>query len=175
MPNTSEDSLQNEEPGIDLSMNVPNKKSKNESGIITDKNKDSVSNKSKGINITLIGYIILILFLTLGTVGFFLLKHKSNIIQRPLQLNNISTKANTIINKPIIKIGRAPDNDLVINSDGISRYHAIIRYDRGKDKYFVKDLGSTNGTSINGKKIKLSDLKNGDIINFYKVSYKIKL
>jgi len=50
-----------------------------------------------------------------------------------------------------IRIGRANDNDIVVDNKLASRYHAIIQ--KIKDAYFLKDEGSTNGTFLNGKKI----------------------
>lgn len=46
-----------------------------------------------------------------------------------------------------VRVGRAPDNDLVISGEGISRYHILIV--RGAAGFLVKDLGSKNGTLIN--------------------------
>ena len=54
--------------------------------------------------------------------------------------------------KSAIKIGRDNSNDIVINEPRVSRNHAIITIlDNGS--YEVKDLGSSNGTFINGKRI----------------------
>jgi len=51
-----------------------------------------------------------------------------------------------------IKIGRAADNDIAINSKTISSYHCTIRLIN--NRYFIEDLGSTNGTNVNGERIK---------------------
>lgn len=40
-------------------------------------------------------------------------------------------------------------NDIVIESDIVSRNHFEISYDEPANQYFITDLGSTNGTSIN--------------------------
>ncbi len=50
-----------------------------------------------------------------------------------------------------ISIGRATDNDVVIDSKLASRYHAVIQ--KIKNDYFLKDLESTNGTLLNGQPI----------------------
>ncbi|HKP11045.1 MAG TPA: trypsin-like peptidase domain-containing protein [Blastocatellia bacterium] len=68
--------------------------------------------------------------------------------------------------KERISIGRAPDNDLTF-SDGqrrVSSHHAeIIR--RG-DGFLLQDLGSTNGTMINGRRVITSELNHDDMIEF---------
>ena len=51
-----------------------------------------------------------------------------------------------------MKIGKAPDNDLVLPDDTVSRYHLTIA--RVREGLEVKDLGSTNGVRIGGAKIK---------------------
>lgn len=53
--------------------------------------------------------------------------------------------------KAEIKIGRELSNDLAINDAEVSRRHAIIRFEGGK--YVIEDLGSTNGTFINGQSL----------------------
>lgn len=53
-----------------------------------------------------------------------------------------------------IKIGRDKSNDIEINEPRVSRNHAIVT-DLGDCKYEIKDLGSTNGTFVNGKRISI--------------------
>ncbi len=60
-------------------------------------------------------------------------------------------------------LGRHPDNQACIDDDGISRFHARISID--KTKYWVEDLGSSNGTYINGRRITSCELNNGDTLN----------
>lgn len=55
--------------------------------------------------------------------------------------------------KKQITIGRNSDCDIVLDSETVSRYHATIR-DIGNGIYTIKDLGSRNGTFINGSKAK---------------------
>ncbi len=60
-------------------------------------------------------------------------------------------------------MGRAPDNDLVLEGDGVSRRHASISFD-GKG-YLVEDLGSKNGTRVNGKPLAgRHALVHGDVV-----------
>jgi putative peptide zinc metalloprotease protein len=51
--------------------------------------------------------------------------------------------------KPVTTIGRAPGNDVVIDDPSVSRNHA--RVSRTQEGYVVEDLGSFNGTSIDGR------------------------
>lgn len=60
-------------------------------------------------------------------------------------------------------LGRHPDNQACIDDDGISRFHARISID--KTRYWVEDLGSSNGTYINGRRITSCELNNGDTLN----------
>jgi len=59
-------------------------------------------------------------------------------------------------------IGRSTKNALSLKSEEISRYHAQIRFEKGK--FLLEDLGSANGTRLDGKRIQRSELKPGGII-----------
>lgn len=62
--------------------------------------------------------------------------------------------------KHLIRIGRNPENDIVIPDTTVSGNHAIINK-QGKE-FVIQDLGSTNGVVVNQKKIKKKTLKTGD-------------
>lgn len=62
----------------------------------------------------------------------------------------------------VFRIGRHPDNDLVLKDSQVSRWHAEIREER--DHYRVIDLESLNGTRVNGKRIQNERLEHGDSI-----------
>ncbi|HZE88379.1 MAG TPA: FHA domain-containing protein [Verrucomicrobiae bacterium] len=68
-------------------------------------------------------------------------------------------------------VGRTPDRDIVIDDHRISRLHATFRV----DEYVVllTDEGSANGTFVNDEKIKWRELKEGDIVRFGAVIYKL--
>src|SRR4029079_13644206 len=67
----------------------------------------------------------------------------------------------TIENFPF-RIGRAETADLRVESVEVSREHAEILERNGF--WLVRDLGSTNGTQVNGKSIKETLLSDGDIL-----------
>ncbi len=75
------------------------------------------------------------------------------------------------LDKERIAIGRRPTNDLHLDNLAMSGVHATI-LTIGKDS-FLEDMGSTNGTMVNGKSIKKHLLHHNDVIEFgkYHVKY----
>ena len=61
-------------------------------------------------------------------------------------------------------IGRNPTTDITLLDEGISREHAMILFDSDALAYVIEDLQSTNGTKLNGKRIRSAPLKPGDEI-----------
>lgn len=57
----------------------------------------------------------------------------------------------TPLNGELLTIGRWPDNDIVLPDRMVSRHHAHIH--REGDCYVLEDLGSTNGTFVNGARL----------------------
>ncbi len=66
--------------------------------------------------------------------------------------------------QPVISIGRALDNDVIIEDPRVSRHHAQLR--RRYGRYVLYDLGSSGGTQINGYPIEECVLHSGDVISF---------
>jgi hypothetical protein len=60
-------------------------------------------------------------------------------------------------------VGRAPDNDIIIGDPATSGHHCRIELRGGS--YWVSDLGSTNGTLVNGEPIIDKQLDHGDVIS----------
>ena len=72
------------------------------------------------------------------------------------------------LNKAIFFIGRARENDLILTSDSLSRFHAQINK-RG-DRFAINDRGSLNGVFVNGARIVgETALHDGDILGFGEV------
>ncbi len=66
------------------------------------------------------------------------------------------------ISEDAVTIGRLPDCDIVLSDPNVSRRHAEVRR-RGND-FVVIDLGSTNGTRVNGAGVRERRLADGDVI-----------
>ena len=65
-----------------------------------------------------------------------------------------------ILGNETLRIGRERGNSIVLQSDSVSRRHC--RIDRRKAAWFIKDLGSTNGTYVNDELVEEYQLRRGD-------------
>jgi len=63
-----------------------------------------------------------------------------------------------------ILIGRREDCQIIFNDTSVSRRHARLELHRGR--YTIQDLGSTNGTLVNGVRITSKVLEPGDVLTF---------
>lgn len=70
------------------------------------------------------------------------------------------------MDRPRLRIGRTPDNDIVIDNLGVSRLHAVIEEEKGS--YSVRDCDSLNGTVVNGERSPHKTLQDGDEISIGK-------
>jgi hypothetical protein len=61
-----------------------------------------------------------------------------------------------------VRVGRALDNDIVIPDDRVSRHH--LEFQKFGDIWRVRDLGSGNGTELNGQPVQTADARAGDVI-----------
>jgi pSer/pThr/pTyr-binding forkhead associated (FHA) protein len=71
-----------------------------------------------------------------------------------------------VLDRPIIKIGRTPDNDICIDNLAVSRVHAILEDNKGT--FYVKDCDSLNGTLLNGQKVGRAKLEHRDVLRIGK-------
>src|SRR5436853_7631958 len=69
--------------------------------------------------------------------------------------------------KAVVRIGRGPDCDVRFDAhrdSRVSAHHAEIRFEDGR--YVLCDVGSSNGTFVNGKMVKRQQLRSGDRLTF---------
>lgn len=89
--------------------------------------------------------------------GVHLIPPTPSVDRRPTQRMPLSDKA--------IRIGRTPDNDLVLVGDlAVTRNHAELRMSP-TGGYEIIDLGSHNGTFVNGKRVSQATLTEQDIVS----------
>lgn len=75
------------------------------------------------------------------------------------------------LNKDRVTLGRRPHNDVVIDNLAVSGEHAVLL--REGDGYVVQDLGSTNGSYINGKPVKRAPFREGDSLDIGKYTLRL--
>ena len=74
-----------------------------------------------------------------------------------------------------LSLGRAKDNNVVFSSGKVSRRHAIV-HAQGASEYSLVDLGSSNGTHLNGRRvIEPVALQHGDVIQIGEQSLNFRL
>jgi ABC-type multidrug transport system ATPase subunit/pSer/pThr/pTyr-binding forkhead associated (FHA) protein len=76
------------------------------------------------------------------------------------------------IQSKVMKIGRRPDNDIVVSDLGVSKQHAELRMSP-TGRYQIIDMGSHNGTFVNGNRINQAELKDNDIIAIGHATYRL--
>ena len=98
------------------------------------------------------------------------LASKSSSRQRPACLVGQESEI-ALTGRPVTRVGRAPDNDLVVDNKRSSRYHAEIRWE--KHHYVLHDMDSTNGTFVNSERLFAPHvLKDGDRIEIAGIGYR---
>ena len=100
-------------------------------------------------------------------------------------LKLLLTEDNTVVREfPLergtVHIGRAPGNEIRLEDMSVSSKHAKLKivpsqYLETMNDVSMQDLKSTNGTLINGKKVKNSRLKHGDISNIGAYQFRLEV
>src|SRR3990167_2753566 len=83
-------------------------------------------------------------------------KCQLTVIEGPMRGNKIT------LNKNRMAIGKRENNDFILTDKTVSRNHLEIEYT--SDSFLLRDLDSTNGTYLNGSRVKEVYLSPGDII-----------
>ena len=71
------------------------------------------------------------------------------------------------------RIGRAPDCELHIDSQSVSRHHALLL--KGLRDLIIEDLNSTNGVIVNGRKVSRLFLSDGDVMTIGEIQFRCVL
>jgi len=78
-----------------------------------------------------------------------------------------------VFDKAAVTVGAMEDNDLVVSDDTVSRYHCrIVQEDSG---YVLVDLGSTNGTLVNGRRATEQELVDGSTVRIGNTTMTLRL
>ena len=93
------------------------------------------------------------------------------------QLNDGVAVNKCPLDQPKLTIGRSSDCDIYIDDAVVSTMHAAIEQEdsrdpEGQNDYYIHDLGSTNGTQVNGDVIERRKLNHNDIIRIGWVNFK---
>ncbi len=78
----------------------------------------------------------------------------------------------TAVGEDPVVIGRSPESGLVLTDATVSRQHAEIV--RDGDAWFIRDLGSSNGTKVNGSRVVDQILHDGDEVRFGSVTLRFE-
>ena len=71
----------------------------------------------------------------------------------------------------VLHIGRADDNDMVVADLRVSRHHAVLR--RSGGDYEIADLGSQNGTFVNGQRISQAIVTEADVVGIGMAAFRL--
>ena len=74
-----------------------------------------------------------------------------------------------------ILIGRNPTTTITLLDEGISREHALVLFDEDEDAFVIEDLASTNGTKLNGKRVRSATLNEGDEVQIGQTLFRLIL
>jgi pSer/pThr/pTyr-binding forkhead associated (FHA) protein len=77
------------------------------------------------------------------------------------------------LHKPVTLVGRAPECAVLVRAADVSKHHCQIRIETGQ--VVVEDLGSANGTYINGQRIQTGFLQDGDELRIADHGFRVKI
>ena len=99
-------------------------------------------------------------------------KGQEGVYQIQLHFENGPLSGQSFLVSSGMTIGRASENKLVVSESTISGKHCQVEYVH--EQYYINDLGSTNGTLVNGNKVSKSAIKQGDKISLGSVNIIVK-
>jgi predicted component of type VI protein secretion system len=94
-------------------------------------------------------------------------------LRMPAQLLALTDGPSIMLDKPILLLGRHAECDIQLNSRKVSRRHCCMA--QVNDYLVVRDLGSTNGIRINGKRVLEGQVRAGDELTIGNFRYQFYL
>ena len=86
-------------------------------------------------------------------------------------LRSVSGGPDILLDSPVVLVGRHPQCDARLDSEWVSLRHCVLTEDAGE--IVVRDLVSTNGTWINGRRVDRGRLKPGDEMTIAHVRFRL--
>ena len=74
-----------------------------------------------------------------------------------------------------VMIGRNPTTDITLLDEGVRREHAFLLWDEALPGYVIEDLSSTNGTKLNGKRVRSAPLAAGDELQLGETVFRFRI
>jgi pSer/pThr/pTyr-binding forkhead associated (FHA) protein/tetratricopeptide (TPR) repeat protein len=78
------------------------------------------------------------------------------------------------LDKPLMTVGRGTENDITLEDPSISRRHAQIRLSVTADRFTVLDLRSSNGTFLDGQRVKRAEAVEGSVVRFGDLPFRVQ-
>ena len=90
----------------------------------------------------------------------------------PARLVSIGNGPSISLEKPIVLLGRQDECDVILESRKVSRKHCCLVVIN--QTVLIRDLGSTNGISVNEKRVESATLSHGDIVSIGGHSFQLR-
>jgi pSer/pThr/pTyr-binding forkhead associated (FHA) protein len=91
----------------------------------------------------------------------------------PARLISLDGRGHILLDRVLVVVGRHTESDARIDSSRVSRKHCCLAIDR--DGVLVRDLGSRNGTRVNGRKIKVGLIRPGEELGIAHLRYRLEI
>ena len=88
--------------------------------------------------------------------GSFLSRHRVTIVS----VSGADAGSEHVLERDRVSLGRGPGVDLAFDDSAMSREHAVL--EASAQGFRIRDLGSTNGTRVNGNPVQSAELKHRD-------------